>query len=177
MSRLRRIALAFAALAGLWATAAGNACAQQASASEVKATFLLRFGLFISWPEATRNADFTICTTGDAAVAKALRTLAVGERIGGRPVRMVAYDGSTADACAILFVGQQSPPLELPGPSRATLTVTDGLRGARGMIHFEVVDQRVRFHIDEASAAEHGLQISARLLNLALSVRRKDAAQ
>ena len=54
------------------------------------------------------------------------------------------------------------------------LTVTDAATGAndRGVIHFAVVDNRVRFHIDEAQAAESGLTISSRLLSVALSVRR-----
>jgi hypothetical protein len=57
------------------------------------------------------------------------------------------------------------------------LTVTDASTDGRvrGMIHFVVVDNRVRFHIDQVRASESGLAISSRLLALALSVRRKAA--
>ena len=41
----------------------------------------------------------------------------------------------------------------------------------RGMIHFAISDDRVRFHIDLQAASRSGLSISSRLLNLALSVR------
>jgi hypothetical protein len=54
------------------------------------------------------------------------------------------------------------------------LTITDSRAGAaRGMIHFTVSGGRVRFFIDEAAAAEHGLSISSRLLALALGVRQR----
>jgi hypothetical protein len=55
------------------------------------------------------------------------------------------------------------------------LTVTDssGGGGARGMIHFVVVDSHVRFHIDDARAAQSHIPIDPRLLGVALSVRRR----
>jgi hypothetical protein len=39
------------------------------------------------------------------------------------------------------------------------------------MIHFQVAQSRVRFHIDDRAAAESKLDISSKLLALALSVR------
>jgi hypothetical protein len=52
------------------------------------------------------------------------------------------------------------------------LTVTDARAGSnRGIIHFATVSGRVRFFIDEAAAAQRGLSISSRLLNLAVAVR------
>ena len=57
---------------------------------------------------------------------------------------------------------------------RSILTVTDARVGPeRGMIHFAVVAGRVRFFIDDAEAAGHGLSISSRLLALAVGVRER----
>jgi hypothetical protein len=39
------------------------------------------------------------------------------------------------------------------------------------MIHFVIASNRVRFHIDKSAAERARLQISSRLLNLALDVR------
>jgi hypothetical protein len=57
----------------------------------------------------------------------------------------------------------------------SVLTVTDAARtpNARGIIHFVVQNDRVRFHIDERAAARNGLSISSKLLSLALSVRHR----
>jgi hypothetical protein len=62
------------------------------------------------------------------------------------------------------------------GYGQPILTVTDGEvdRGnVRGMVHFVIVDSRVRFYIDDARAAESHLGIDPRLLGLAVSVRRR----
>jgi uncharacterized protein DUF4154 len=57
---------------------------------------------------------------------------------------------------------------------KPVLTVTDASNGgSRGIIHFTVVGGRVRFFIDQASAAERGMTISSRLLALALGVRQR----
>jgi hypothetical protein len=39
------------------------------------------------------------------------------------------------------------------------------------MIHFVVVNSRIRFHIDRGRAEEAGLRLSARLLDVALTVQ------
>ena len=57
------------------------------------------------------------------------------------------------------------------------LTVTDeAISATRGIIHFEIAENRVRFHIDEAQASREGLSLNSRLLGLALTVRRREAA-
>jgi hypothetical protein len=54
------------------------------------------------------------------------------------------------------------------------LTVTDSRNGsARGIIHFAVVDGRVRFYIDQAEASVDGVTISSRLLALAIDVKQR----
>ncbi|HVK81617.1 MAG TPA: YfiR family protein [Verrucomicrobiae bacterium] len=60
--------------------------------------------------------------------------------------------------------------------ARPVLTITDSASGEeRGIIHFTFVDNRVRFYVDDASAAASGLNIDPRLLNVALGVRRRPA--
>jgi hypothetical protein len=52
------------------------------------------------------------------------------------------------------------------------LTVTDsGAGGGAGIIDFVVRDNRVRFDINDEAAAQNGLVISSKLLNLALNVK------
>ena len=56
--------------------------------------------------------------------------------------------------------------------NKPILTITDSVNGGRrGMIHFAIVGGRVRFYIDQASATQRGLNISSRLLALAIGVR------
>jgi hypothetical protein len=49
--------------------------------------------------------------------------------------------------------------------------VTDGERDAKGMLNFVIADNRVRFEIDDKTAADSGFVISSKLLSLASHVR------
>jgi hypothetical protein len=106
-----------------------------------------------------------------------LDSAASRELIDGHPVS-VRRIGSVdrAEGCHVAFVegaaAQETARMLLALRGRPTLTVTDArASAARGMIHFTIMDGRVRFFIDEASAAERGLSISSRLLAIAVSVR------
>jgi hypothetical protein len=54
---------------------------------------------------------------------------------------------------------------------RPVVTVTDSGISAHGIINFVVVDNHVRFDIDEAAADAIGIKISSKLLELAHAVK------
>ena len=95
----------------------------------------------------------------------------------GFEVRRIAGVGDMAGCDAIYVIGGRTAAILRAARDRPVLTITDGFSGAdRGIIHFALVENRVRFYIDDANAAESGLGIDPRLLNLALSVRRRAGA-
>lgn len=156
-----------------------SATQAQTSGEAVKATFLYRFASFVTWPPETfadAGAPIRICVIGSEPFAHALDRVVQGQRVDGRAfeVRRVSSAGSS---CHVVYVVGARVQETLRGLQGApVLTVTDGVAGpsgARGMIHFVVIDNRVRFHIDDARAAESGLFMSSRLLTLAVSVRRR----
>jgi len=110
---------------------------------------------------------------------QALDQAAAGETIDGRGVAVRRLSGiDAADGCHLAFVRGTNPTdtgrmlRALHG--RPILTITDSHDGPhRGMLHFVVVDGRVRFFVDEAAASAHGLTISSRLLALAIGVRQR----
>jgi hypothetical protein len=82
--------------------------------------------------------------------------------------------------CQIVYLGgspTQSVPKALIALKGAhVLTVTDAANGGdRGMIHFVVTGNRVRFYVDDQAAAQNGLAISSKLLSLALAVKPRGA--
>jgi hypothetical protein len=92
-----------------------------------------------------------------------------------RVARLAEVDRESG--CQVLYAvgsSRQSVPQALQAVRGApVLTVTDAGRGpTRGMIHFVVFEDRVRFHIDAQQAAQSGLSISSKLLALGLSVKR-----
>jgi hypothetical protein len=175
---LRRT-LRLLALAGLVLGSAGPTRAQPSEAA-VKATFLPRFARYVAWPSAAvpaHGAPFQLCVIGRDPFGRMLDSAASRELIDGHPVAVRRVGSADrAQGCHVAFVEgggtQETARMLLALRGRPTLTVTDARSGAaRGMIHFTIVDGRVRFFIDEAGAAERGLSISSRLLALAAGVR------
>lgn len=149
----------------------------QTSQEDVKATFVYRFSSYVAWPPDNASdpvAPLVLCVVGANPFAHTLERVVSGRRAGIHPFEVRQIDGAAdIDGChAIYAVGERTEAVLRAARARPILTITDG--GAeRGMIHFVLVDDRIRFHIDDAAAAEGGLSIDPRLLSLALSVRRR----
>lgn len=179
--RLRLLHAAFSALAAAMSLAAAPAFAQ-ASEVAVKAAFIPKFIRYVDLPAAARPAadqPYYLCVIGHDPFGPLLDRAAASEVIDGHPValrRFASADAPAVAGCHIAFVAGAG------GPATATmldalrrqptLTITDERTGRpRGMIHFAVIDGRVRFHIDQAAAAQRGIVISSRLLALAVDVK------
>lgn len=146
----------------------------------VKAAFLPRFARYVTWPAAAapKGSDpFVLCVIGNDPFGSMLDQAARSQVIDGRRIIVRRLDNASgAGVCQIAFVqGSRGEPAAqlIAALGRApVLTVTDAASGAqRGIIHFAVVDGRVRFFIDQQAAAQRGLTISSRLLALALGVK------
>ena len=158
-------------------TASTPARAQGGSEMAVKAAFLVKFGDYVDWP--AKAGPFTICVVGRDPFGTTLDRAVESQQVAGRPVTLRGLDavarGSGCDIAYLAGSPSQSVPAALAALAAApVLTVTDGRwSNARGMVHFQLASNRVRFHIDDKAAAASGLGISSKLLALALSVRQR----
>ena len=143
----------------------------------VKAAFLPRFARYVTWPRAARgNGPLVICVIGDDPFGGLLGQAASSQEVDGRPFVIRRLSTATgASDCAIAYVdGSRTAELLTALGRQPILTVTDARSNPhRGIIHFAIVDGRVRFFIDNAQAQAHGLTISSRLLALAIGVNAK----
>jgi hypothetical protein len=147
----------------------------------VKGAYLYKVAPFVAWPLSALpqpTSPFNLCLQGADPFGAALDGVVEGQRVGAHPIvvrRMESVDA--AAGCQILFAGgsRRQSVTDALRAVRGTpvLTVTDGDRAedARGIIHFVLHDGHVRFAIDAQAAAENGLEISPKLLSLAVSVR------
>jgi hypothetical protein len=154
--------------------------AQAADEDAVKAVFLLRFAAFVEWPPesfASPTSSMTICLTGPSSMTGKVRRAAEGERLAGRGIQVRELpSGSPTNSCHVIYVGdggdRRAAQILSDARSAQALIVTDARNGEqRGTIHFVVVNSRIRFHIDRGRAEEAGLRLSARLLDVALTVQ------
>ena len=142
----------------------------------LKAAFVYNFAKFTRWPEAAwaePSASFRLCTLGQDPLVEHLSALR-GESVGGRPVEVRAVQLPLAGrSCHLLYLarsGQAKLP-DLLGTVNGypVLTVSQSPRFARGggMVELYRDHDRLRFRINVEAARAAGLQLSARLLDLA----------
>ena len=177
MSRVRVTVLSISGAMALLYGASAQA-AEQPTDSDVKAAFLPRFARYVTWPPATApkvGEPFVLCVIGNQPFGAAVEAAARSQSVDGRRIIVRKLpSGSVASGCQIAFVSgtalQPTHQVLAAIGRKPVLTVTDD-GGPRGIIHFTVVGGRVRFFIDQATARRNGLQISSRLLALAVGVR------
>jgi len=167
--------------AGIWMIAANTAAWAQERSLEysVKAAFLTKFAAFVNWPGGglAPGDSLRICVVGEDQVAAALARSAQATT-GPHPivVRRTPTIETGADCHVVYAAGSPRQSVgEILAAVRGApvLTVTDASRGGeRGMIHFIIFQNRVRFHVDALQASQSALGISYKLLALALSVKR-----
>jgi hypothetical protein len=179
MGRARNILMALFAAAVL----AGSFPVQAAvTEADVKAAFLPRFARYVTWPPSAApsgSSPYVLCVIGADPFGDGLDAAARGQSVDGRRIVVRHLDSASgAGQCHIAYVSSsrsQSVSQILTGlRGKSVLTVTDSRNGgSRGIIHFAVVDGRVRFYIDEAQASSDGIAISSRLLALAIGVKQR----
>jgi len=164
-----------------WSSLASEHARAQTPAVEyaVKATDLYKFAPFIEWPpEAFSPSDpLVICIVGRDRVADLVDEAVSGQTSAGHPIRVVhVQGGELGDThCNILYValrGAAAVTVLERIRGRPVLTITDAEQEPRaaGVVNFVVVDNRVRFEIDQRAAADNHLVISSKLLSLATRV-------
>jgi hypothetical protein len=147
----------------------------------VKATYLYKFPPFVEWPDEDLDSPsraFDLCVVGDDPFGNILDRAVRGQQIGGRPIELRRLRTASRDSrCHLMYIAGSAAQsvAEALDAVRGTpvLTVTDAAQdpGAKGIVHFVIRENRVRFEIDDRAAAENGLLISSKVLSLAVSVR------
>jgi YfiR/HmsC-like len=151
----------------------------QPSEYQIKAAFVYNFAKFVEWPTqalAAPTSPMVIGMLGENVFHGDLEKTIRGKAINDHPLQFKKFD-SVAEAtnCQVLFIGPSEkkhlPKIleSLRGTSVLTVSETDEFIENGGMINLVIVDNRVRFQINNEAAKKAGLTISSKLLSLAIS--------
>ena len=156
----------------------------------LKAAFLCKFALFVKWPTNAfpdAKTPITIGVLGRDPFGKSLDEVARNESIQ-RKLLVESYSSvesviNLADEknkiCHILFISQsESGKLgrifsSLKGRHILTVGESDGFCQNGGIIQFVIVEDKVRFIINQDAAKAANIKLSASLLDLAQKNRKK----
>jgi hypothetical protein len=172
MRSVERLAAGLCLVVALAAAAAPARAAEPIEYS-VKAAYLAKFAFYIDWPPAAftgATSPIVLCVVGDDPFGNVLDEAVTGQTVQGRALAVKRIKTLTRESgCHIAYVNGESTRIDLVKGS-PVLVVTD-TQGGNGMINFVLRDNRVRFTVDDDTAAQHGLAISSKLLSVALAVK------
>ena len=175
--------LSMVSLGGVWPQSARPTSVPPDESLEyrVKAAYLLNFTRYVEWPapSAPAQADsmLSICVLGADPFGTILDATVAGRTAHGRPLRVRRLrTAGEAAGCEVVFVSQEAwrrNPESLKALNRAgSLTVGESEQFARGggVIGFVIVDETVRFVVNDEARDRAGLRISSRMLSLAAAI-------
>jgi YfiR/HmsC-like len=152
--------------------------AQSPEEYEVKAAFLFNFTRFVDWPAPSGSGPFCIGIDGSDPFRGALEEAVKGRSAGGRAIAIKHFKpGEESAGCEMIFVSAKDTKklgallVRLSGAAVLTVGETPGFCASGGAIGFAVQDHKVKLEINPGAALRARLQISSKLLSLALLVR------
>jgi len=171
-----RFVLAATLMAALVVPGASSAGSAAGVDNGLKLAFLYNFSKFVRWPEHALPVDaerFVLCVHGDPYLLADMRAALGTKQAQGRAITLVdTARGDDPRGCHILFVTEPSEESagQLLGRVRDAAVLTVGENETftdRGIIGLYSDGQRLRFAVNLGAAGRAGLELNARLLDLA----------
>jgi hypothetical protein len=155
-----------------------TAGADEARISEyrVKTAFLYNFSRFVTWPAIAMHerTEFSVCVIGTDPFGEQLDKL-TGKSVHARTLVVNRLSSiAMLDSCHLLYISDDAEMVKVLSVVREqpVLTVSDveNFTEQGGIIQFKLVQSKVRFRINAEAAGTAGLNISSKLLSLAIDV-------
>jgi hypothetical protein len=166
-----------------WALVAALASAGDSEVEiRVKAAFIYNFTRFVEWPANTNSTSGSvrIGILGSGALELPLKQVVQGKSANGKRIEVIALNSlSDASRCDILWIepseSKHLAEIVQSLAGKPVLTVCNGDSCIRdgGMIAFQIVDDSVRFQINQGAAERAGLKLSSQLLKVAIPAQGK----
>jgi YfiR/HmsC-like len=156
----------------------GSNVQAQANEYQVKAAFIFNFAKFVDWPSDSLSEEgvLVVGVVGKDPFGGSLDRLE-GSTVNGRHLRIKRLrSGDNLRGCQILFISNSERRdlwkiLEsVKGMGVLTIGEMPQFNQSGGMIRFVIQNEKVRFEINAAAAAQARLRISSKLLALSKGV-------
>jgi hypothetical protein len=146
---------------------------------QLKAAFLYNFSKFVQWPSSRfedETSPIVIAVLSPSPFGDELDRLVRDRLVNGRAIDVRLIE-STADipAAHIVFIPAGAEARlntgHLDEPGVLTVGESADFAARDGIIRFTLIDEKVRFEINQHSAEKAGLKLSGQLLKLATVIR------
>lgn len=141
----------------------------------VRAAYIYNLTKYVTWEN--QKSHITVCYFGEKSMGRALEGVLNGKYSDNRVIRVVPYTSASAlERCDVLYVSGLAPEDDramldrVRGRKILTIGDTDAFARRGGIIGLVRTGDQVQLDINVDAAAAAGLQISSRVLNLAVIV-------
>lgn len=157
-----------------------GADSEQAAEYEIKAAMLYKFLSYTSWPEhafAAEDSPYRVWVLGAEQVAKELQQIVAARRANNRSIKVFrATSPSQISDPHVVFLGrdaeQYRQQVERLAEQHPALVITESPSGLKSgsVINLRVTNGRIGFEVSLTHAKKSNLEISSRLLSVAVLV-------
>ena len=150
--------------------------AQDVTGPALKAAYIFNLAKFTQWPEEVLyTKKFVMCVIGDQAVAEELERIVKNRSVAGNSITVTrAHADGEERLCHLLYVSEISAAKTaqlvggLKGIPVLTISDIDGFIKVGGMVQLFYQQGQLRFGIGLESARNAHLEISSKILTIAM---------
>ncbi len=152
-------------------------CQEEKPIYEIHAAMLHNFMKHIHWPDESEGGEFVLGVLGENDVFNTMKARYDGQPKGSKKyvIKKLA-NAAEAATCNVVYLGS-SKNKEFENIKAATsgkhiLTITDSANlGQKGScINFKVINEKLKFEMNNASITGAGLKVSSQLSSLAIVI-------
>jgi hypothetical protein len=168
-----RASCLFILLAGLATAGAADPLGEELA---MKTDALINLPRYVEWPEGAfvvPKTPIMIAVYGHSKVHKALVEAAQGKTINGRTIMVRRYYWPQVPNSHVLFIAQSERSRipwimkRLAHTSVLTVSEFDDFLTRGGIVRMSMKDEKIRFHVNTATATDIGLKFSSQFLTVA----------
>lgn len=173
MKSVRNFAMVTLLLCGM--SAASNA--QDRPTHELHSMMIYNFLKYVQWPGELNTGEFVIGVIGDDDVYNTLNTWYGNKSRGDKTLIVKKYnDISEIGSPQLLYIGGKATnkfdeiKAQLAGKSTLTVSDKSGLGQKGSCINFKVVNNRLKFELNQAAVDANNLKVSSQLTSMAILI-------
>lgn len=151
--------------------------AQDREKHELHSMMIYNFLKYIQWPESTNSGQFVIGVMGDDEVYNTLNSWYGDKERQGKVLRVKKIaSAAEASQCQLVYIGRTSSSMfdavQQSVQSNPTLIITDknGLGEKGSGINFKIVNNRLKFELNQGALNASKLKVSSQLAAMAIVI-------
>lgn len=152
--------------------------AQERPLPEIHAMMVYNFMKYIEWPTQDKTGDFIIAVVGDKDVYNTFNTYYGAKKVGAQAIAVKYFESVSAlgNNVHLVYLAQKKSSefetLKAKMTSKSTLIITDktGLGKKGSCINFKLVDNKLKFEINQEAFAQSNLKVSGSLTSIAIVI-------